>query len=86
MDFLSDRTIAAISTAMGASGIGIVRMSGNDSMEIMSKIFRPKNNKKNMNYGQYALFLAKYVKDNIVPRIGKRKNKKKKNNLKLEIK
>ena len=48
MDFLSDRTIAAISTAMGASGIGIVRMSGNDSMEIMSKIFRPKNNKKNM--------------------------------------
>ena len=48
MDFLSDRTIAAISTAMGASGICIVRMSGNDSMEIMSKIFRPKNNKKNM--------------------------------------
>ena len=48
MDFLSDRTIAAISTAMGASGIGIVRMSGNDSMEIMSKIFQPKNNKKNM--------------------------------------
>lgn len=48
MDFLSDCTIAAISTAMGASGIGIVRMSGNDSMEIMSKIFRPKNNKKNM--------------------------------------
>ena len=48
MDFLSDRTIAAISTGMGASGIGIVRMSGNDSMEIMSKIFRPKNNKKNM--------------------------------------
>lgn len=48
MDFLSDRTIAAISTAMGTSGIGIVRMSGNDSMEIMSKIFRPKNNKKNM--------------------------------------
>ena len=48
MDFLSDRTIAAISTAMGASGIGIVRMSGNDSMEIISKIFRPKNNKKNM--------------------------------------
>ena len=34
----------AISTAMGNGGIGIVRMSGEKSFEILDKIFRPKNN------------------------------------------
>lgn len=52
--------------------------------KIVTKLY--KNRSRNMNYGEYALFLAKYVKDNIVPRIGKIKNKKKKTNLKLEIK
>lgn len=33
-------TIAAISTAVGEAGIGIVRMSGNRSLEIANKIFR----------------------------------------------
>ncbi len=36
-------TIAAVSTAMGEAGIGIVRVSGPEAMEILSKIFRPKN-------------------------------------------
>ena len=35
------RTIAAISTAYGESGIGIVRMSGPDAKEIASRIFVP---------------------------------------------
>lgn len=35
-----DHTIAAISTATGEAGIGIVRMSGKDSFEIGNKIFR----------------------------------------------
>lgn len=33
-------TIAAISTATGEAGIGIVRMSGEDSVEIADKVFR----------------------------------------------
>ena len=37
-------TIAAISTAMGNGGIGIIRMSGKETFQILSKIFR--NNKK----------------------------------------
>ncbi len=41
-------TIAAIATAMTASGIGIVRMSGDDSMEIISKIYRSKTGRKNI--------------------------------------
>lgn len=38
-----ENTIVAISTAMGNGGIGIVRMSGEKSFEILDKIFRPKN-------------------------------------------
>ena len=39
-----ENTIVAISTAMGNGGIGIVRMSGEKSFEILDKIFRPRNN------------------------------------------
>ncbi|MGB6127715.1 MAG: tRNA uridine-5-carboxymethylaminomethyl(34) synthesis GTPase MnmE [Psychrilyobacter sp.] len=39
-------TIAAISTPRGEGGIGIVRMSGKESLNILSKIFRPISNKK----------------------------------------
>ena len=39
-----ENTIVAISTAMGNGGIGIVRMSGEKSFEILDKIFRLKNN------------------------------------------
>ena len=41
-----ETTIAAISTAMSASGIGIVRISGEDSMEVISRIYRSKGGKK----------------------------------------
>ena len=41
-----ETTIAAISTAMSASGIGIVRMSGPEAMDIISRIYRSKKGKK----------------------------------------
>ena len=41
-----ETTIAAISTAMSASGIGIVRISGEDAMEVISRIYRSKGVKK----------------------------------------
>ena len=40
-------TIAAISTATGNGGIGIVRMSGKNSFEILNKIFIPINKNDN---------------------------------------
>lgn len=43
-----DATIAAISTAMSASGIGIVRISGEEAMNVIAKIYRSKNGKKNI--------------------------------------
>ena len=36
-------TIAAISTAPGNAGIGIIRLSGDDCFKILQKIFKPKN-------------------------------------------
>lgn len=41
-----ETTIAAISTAMSASGIGIVRISGEDAMEVISRIYKSKGGKK----------------------------------------
>lgn len=40
-DVTFNNTIAAISTAQGNGGIGIVRISGNDSFKIAEKIFKP---------------------------------------------
>lgn len=45
MAFNTD-TIAAISTAMTNSGIGIVRISGEDALEIIDKIYRGKKEKR----------------------------------------
>lgn len=39
-------TIAAISTAIGEAGIGIVRMSGNDAIDIGTKVFKGASSKK----------------------------------------
>lgn len=38
-------TIAAVSTLMGRSAIGILRMSGDDAVEIAAKVFKPDNGK-----------------------------------------
>ena len=37
---MEETTIAAISTAMSASGIGIVRISGPEAFEIASGVYR----------------------------------------------
>ncbi len=43
-------TIAAISTAPGIGGIGIIRMSGEECFEVLNKIFIPKNKGKIESY------------------------------------
>ena len=40
-----DKTIAAISTAQGQGGIGIIRISGDNAIEIADKVFVSANNK-----------------------------------------
>ena len=48
-------TIAAISTAPGIGGIGIVRMSGEDCFKILNKIFKAKNPEKIENIKGYTI-------------------------------
>ena len=39
-------TIAAISTAMGGSGVGIIRISGDEAISVVDRIYHSKDNKK----------------------------------------
>ena len=41
-----ETTIAAISTAMSASGIGIIRISGENAMDVISRIYRYKRRER----------------------------------------
>ena len=56
MTFHND-TIAAIATAMSDSGIGIVRISGDEAIEVADKIFRsvnPDKKLKNVKMGNWS--------------------------------
>ena len=55
-------TIVALSTPIGESGIGIVRMSGSDAIPILSKIFFPKNKKRFQGTKSFTIHYG-YVKD-----------------------
>jgi tRNA modification GTPase len=52
---LFDDTIAAISSAIGEGGIGIIRISGNDALKILNKIFVSINNKETLTMKSYTL-------------------------------
>lgn len=57
-------TIAAISTAKGVGGIGVIRISGNDAIKIASKVFVPFNNStKVVDMKGYTAKYGKIVKD-----------------------
>ena len=51
-------TIAAIATATGAGGIGIIRMSGEKCFEVLKKIFVPQN--KNIDLDKVKGYTIKY--------------------------
>ena len=59
-------TIVAISTAPGVGGIGIVRMSGKESFEILEKIFKPKNKENIENIKGYTIKYGNIVDKNEV--------------------
>jgi tRNA modification GTPase len=48
-------TIAAISTAPGEGGIGIVRISGGESLVIQNRIFKSHRDKDTMKFGTYTI-------------------------------
>ena len=52
----NNHTIAAISTAMAESGIGIVRMSGEEAFAIADKIYKNKKVRGKQNFLPYFFF------------------------------
>lgn len=59
-----EETIAAISTAPGVGGIGIVRISGKNTFEILDKIFKPKNLQKIEDIKGYTIKYGNIVDKN----------------------
>lgn len=58
------KTIAAISTAPGVGGIGIVRMSGDDCFKILDKVFKAKNKKNIDEIKGYSIKYGMIVENN----------------------
>ncbi|WP_294785583.1 tRNA uridine-5-carboxymethylaminomethyl(34) synthesis GTPase MnmE [uncultured Eubacterium sp.] len=56
-------TIAAIATAMSNSGIGIVRISGDEALEIADRIFRPKKGSRKVSDMETHTIHYGYVTD-----------------------
>lgn len=57
-------TIAAISTPRGEGGIGIVRISGSEAIEILAKIFKPKSNKEVKDLNNFSINYGKLYNEN----------------------
>lgn len=60
---VSGDTIAAIATAMSQSGIGIVRVSGENAISIVNKIYRSKSGKKTLNHVESHTIHYGYIYD-----------------------
>ena len=60
---MKNDTIAAIATAMSPSGIGIIRISGDDALEVIDRIYRSKNNKKKISSCQTHTIHYGYIYD-----------------------
>lgn len=62
MGYYESQTIAAISTAVTESGIGIVRMSGESAIEIADKIYKSKKGKKLIDQKSHTIHYG-YITD-----------------------
>ena len=62
MDTRYSETIAAISTALSSSGIGIVRMTGEDAFEIADQVYIGKKHKKLINQKSHTIHYG-YIED-----------------------
>lgn len=62
-------TISAICTAPGEGAVGIIRISGVDSLNIAKKIFFPKNNKSSYQPNQMIYGHIKDTEDNLIDEV-----------------
>ena len=61
---MSEKTITAISTAQGEGGIGVIRISGDNALEIADKVFKSVNNKKIAEMKGYTASFGKICSNN----------------------
>lgn len=56
-----NNTIAAIATPSGTGGIGIIRISGENALQVAAKVFLPKKNAKVAEYRSHTVHYGKVV-------------------------
>ena len=62
-------TISAISTAFGKGGIAVIRLSGDNAVDILNKVFKPVGNKALEDYSPNTLIYGNiYKKDKLIDR------------------
>ena len=59
-----NKTIAAISTAQGEGGVGVIRISGEDSAVIADRVFKNINSKKLAEMKGYTAAFGKIIYNN----------------------
>lgn len=62
-DFMKSSTIAAISTAQGEGGIGIIRISGDDAIKVADKVFECVGNRKLEDLSGYSASFGYVMKN-----------------------
>lgn len=60
-----DDTIVAISTAIGEGGIGIVRMSGENALNILNRVFKSINNRDTMEMKSFTMRYGHIIDDEL---------------------
>ena len=63
-DMKDNKTIAAISTAQGEGGVGVIRISGSDSAMIADRVFKNINSKKLVDMKGYTAAYGKIIYNN----------------------
>ena len=58
---ISSTTIAAISTAQGEGGIGVIRISGNEAIQIADRVFQNINNRRLCDLNGYTAAYGKII-------------------------
>lgn len=57
-------TIVAISTALGAGGVAVTRLSGGNSLNIAKQMFKPLNNVDVFNFEPYKMYVGEILCEN----------------------
>ncbi len=76
IDIYLDDTIVAVSTPIGEGGIGIVRLSGKDSLKLADKIFLAKDGRMPSRFKTYTVHYGHVIERNQKPEHRNQKEKK----------